>query len=220
MGSSRLPGKSLRVLAGRPLIEHVLMRSAAISGVARVILATSTADRDTALVERVQQLGYDVLRGSEHDVLERYHAAAMATNADVIVRVTGDCPFLAPDVAEQVLCAYFSNPLQASYVSNDTLCSGYPDGTDVEVFSRTLLDYTHVHAADPLDREHVTRYMRQAVTTGMLKSDVDWSMHKLSVDRPEDYLYATRLAARLPAGDYSLATTMRIVLELAREDLR
>src|SRR4051812_8636327 len=161
MGSSRLPGKSLRALRGRPLIAHVIERAKAIPGVDRVVLATSIAPRDEPLGVYVESLNVPVFYGDELDVLRRYAQAAAEHQADVIMRVTGDCPFLDPFVARDVLCAYLDNPLQAQYVSNDTLTSGYPDGTDVEVFSRAVLDYAHVHAKDREDREHVTAFMRR-----------------------------------------------------------
>lgn len=216
LGSSRLPGKCLKTLAGTPMIEHVLRRARAITGVDTVVLATSLADRDTPLAEYVERaLRVQVYRGSEHDVLERFYWVADWMQADTILRVTGDCPFLAPDVATAVLTAYReTNPLGAQYMSNDTTASGYPDGTDVEVFSRTLLDRAYSDATLAADREHVTPWMRRMATTGMIQAPQDWSPHKLSVDREDDYVFAVALAAALPttgADRYDLATTMRVV---------
>jgi spore coat polysaccharide biosynthesis protein SpsF (cytidylyltransferase family) len=214
MGSSRLPGKSLRALRGRPLIAHVIERAKAIPGVDRVVLATSIAPRDEPLGVYVESLNVPVFYGDELDVLRRYAQAAAEHQADVIMRVTGDCPFLAPEVADEVLRMYHTNPLGATFASNDTTFSGYPDGTDVEIFSRELLDVANAAATDQSDREHVTKWMRREVCTATLQSDTDWSRYKISVDRAEDYDLAVQLADRLPPTDYSLDATMRVLQEL------
>jgi spore coat polysaccharide biosynthesis protein SpsF len=214
MGSSRLPGKSLRVLAGRPLIDHVLERARAIVGVDEVALATTSLPLDDALADHLCGGPVQPFRGSEKDVLTRYMEVAAMCDADVVMRLTGDCPFLAPDVAHEVLKVYFDNPLESVYVSNDTTCSGYPDGTDVEVFSIKALELAYHSAKLPSDREHVTSWMRRTLTHAILKSDVDYSRYKLSVDTIGDYLYAVELAKALPPGDFTLGATMTAVQEM------
>lgn len=206
MGSSRLPGKALRVLAGRPLIEHVLERASAFPTVDAVVLATTWEARDDMLVEVVRDLGYDVVRGSERDVLSRVREAAAFGRAGTVVRVTGDCPFLCPEVARLVLEAQARD---GWYAWNDTGHSGYPDGTDVEVFPFGALDVAERSARLPREREHVTPWIRDhyPVTT-VCASTFDYSMHKLSVDTLTDYQRACWLAGRLPRGDFSLAATM------------
>lgn len=213
-GSSRLPGKSLRALAGRPLIDHVLHRAVNISGVDEVVLATTSSPVDDALFDHLLGGKVSPFRGSEKDVLGRYMEVATMCAADVVMRVTGDCPFLAPDVASEVLDVYFTNPLESIYVSNDTTCSGYPDGTDVEVFSMKALELAFHTARLDSDREHVTSWMRRKLTHAILKHDFDYTRFKLSVDSPADYDYAVRLMAELPAGDLTLAATMNAVLML------
>lgn len=211
LGSSRLPGKSLRVLAGHPIIWHVMTRALTIPGVDQVVLATTESPKDCALADYALAHGWNVMRASELDVLERFVDVSNFFNAGVVMRITGDCPFLAPEVAATVLETYFANPLESEYVSNDTTCSGYPDGTDVEVFSINALMWAHLRTMAPLDREHVTMVMRRELTHAIVKSDTDWSRYKLSIDREQDYDFAARLAATLPPHDYTLATTMRCV---------
>jgi glutamate-1-semialdehyde 2,1-aminomutase len=210
-GSSRLPGKSLRPLAGRPLIAHVLERAAAIPGIDSVMLATSTAGRDDALASTVAQLRrYSVVRGSEHDVLDRIHLAASLARADVVMRLTGDCPLLAPEVAEGVCLLY---ALGFDYAWNDTRCSGFPDGTDVEVFSMELLAQAAASATRAEDREHVTPWIRRVVSqVGMLPHRPDLSWLKLSVDTPQDFAFVQRVASYLPgARAWSLDETVTAV---------
>lgn len=210
MGSSRLPGKSLRELAGRPLLAHVLERALAIKGVDAVVLATSDSMGDDPVEALGSLCGVPVVRGSEWDVLDRVRLAAMRHNATVVVRVTGDCPFLAPEVATEVLQAYFDSPLAVGYMSNDTTRSGFPDGTDVEVFSWNALDVASRNALSRHDREHVTPWMRANLTHGMVPAPANVHMAhlKLSVDTLGDYMLAREVAARLPGGDYSLAATV------------
>lgn len=222
MGSSRLPGKSLLSLNQRPLITHVLDRVLAVRGLSKVVLATSYLVTDDALAAQAEAYNgaVEVVRGSEWDVLDRFRLAATATAADVIMRVTGDCPFLCPLTAAEVLAAFHDNPLRVDYVSNDTTCSGFPDGTDVEVFSRAALDAAVVRATARPEREHVTTWMRRSMTTGTVKAPEDWSVHKLSVDRPEDYALAARLANALTPGDFSLAHTIAVLGRLTLEESR
>lgn len=210
MGSSRLPGKSLRELAGRPLLAHVLERAKAIRGVDAVVLATSDSTGDDPIEGLGSLCGVPVVRGSEWDVLDRTRLAAMRHEATIVVRVTGDCPFLAPEVATEVLQAYHDSPLEVGYMSNDTTRSGFPDGTDVEVFSWAALDTASRMAMSRHDREHVTPWMRDNMTHGMVPAPKNshWAHLKLSVDTIGDYLMAREIAARIPAGNYTLAATL------------
>ncbi len=208
MGSSRLPGKSLRPIGDQLLIGHVIRRARAIVGVDDVAVATSTMVLDDPLVEEALRLGCYVHRGSERDVLDRMTNAAIAIAADIVIRVTGDCPLLAPDVAAQVLALHAEDP-SAALTSNDTLTSGYPDGMDVEVTTTKWLIRAASKATDQWDREHVTPWLRREASATVLKCDVgDFRALKLSVDRPEDLERVRRVMKVLPDRDYSLAATI------------
>lgn len=210
MGSHRLPGKSLRELAGRPLLAHVLQRAKAIKGIDAVVLATTDETMDDPVEALGNLCSIPVTRGSAWDVLDRFRMTAMRHKADHVLRITGDCPFLAPEVAEEVLEAYASSPLPVHYISNDTESSGFPDGTDVEVFSWELLDEASRRATGRPDREHVTSWMRRTTTWGAVQAPkgTDWARWKLSVDTMDDYLRARAIADMLPDGDYSLRATL------------
>ena len=214
MGSARLPGKSLQPIAGRPMLAHVLARALSVKGVDRVVLATSSHPRDAALVALAESLGVPAYAGDEHDVLSRYATVASALGATVVMRLTGDCPLLAPEACEAVLGLYRSEPVAFErFASNDTTCSGYPDGTDCEVFSRALLQiadatlpkraaWSHGH------REHVTSWMRQVVACRTLPYAGRPVALKLSVDTPADLEAVRRIHGHLSAGQYGLAATL------------
>lgn len=152
-GSSRFPCKILASLHGKPMLSHVLERAAAIQGVDQVVLAVPESD-----VRLVKHLWPHVYGGSEHDVLARYWEAATEYKADIILRATGDCPMLAPDIAEYAVRIYEMN--RYSYTG---MCQPYAqvaDGWDVEVFPLAQLREANEYAKAS-DREHVTTYLRR-----------------------------------------------------------
>jgi len=209
-GSARLPGKAMLPIAGRPMLAHVLERAIAI-GVDDVVLATTRLDRDRPLTWIADDLGVESYCGDETDVLDRYVGAATMMRAGVVVRLTGDCPLLAPDVCREVISLHEVNP--ACFASNDTAMSGFPDGTDCEVFSVPMLLAAQlavraharwVHG----DCEHVTTWMRRHAATVVLRSLEDWRHVKLSVDCADDLDHVRRVYARLPAGDFSIHATL------------
>lgn len=205
-GSSRLPGKALRMLQGRPLIAHVLERAAAVPGVHAVVLATTVREEDDGLAGEVAAMGYAVVRGSSEDVLDRMLTAATVASADVVVRVTGDCPLLAPEVAGLVVARHLAC---RTYAWNDTAHSGYPDGTDAEAFAAEELQLAHLYAREPGDREHVTPWIRRTRPVAVVRSEVDYSWLKTSVDTLLDYERVQAIACRLAPGDWSLGATVR-----------
>jgi spore coat polysaccharide biosynthesis protein SpsF (cytidylyltransferase family) len=216
-GSSRLHGKSLRILQGRPLIGHVVERAQAIVGVDDVVLATTDKPADDALADYVRTLGVGVFRGSEYHVLERLFFAATLARATVVMRLTGDCPFLCPELAMTVLALYRRARQQTAhpaYAWNDTTHSGYPDGTDVEVFCYRALVDAMLSATSPHDIEHVTPWIRaNYYAVAAMSPDADASHIKLSVDTPDDFERARLIASRLCPRQYALSSTLRAYKE-------
>lgn len=157
-------------------------RAASIPGVHATVAAIPT-DNDE-LHDVLRAASWPVFQGHPDDVLARYVDVASATAADVIVRVTGDCPLLNAAVGGAVV--KLRAQLDAPFASNDTRVSGFPDGWDVEVFTRDALIQAATHATDPMDREHVTPWMRRHLACGILYAPVDWPWPKVSVDTPED----------------------------------
>lgn len=161
MGSTRLPGKVLADVAGQPMLARVVARVAAARRVHQVVVATTTAPADDAVAIFCREHGIACFRGDEHDVLDRFCQAARAYEADVVVRVTADCPLLDPAVLDHVV-ARLTEPGPdgpCDYASN-CLVYTYPDGLDVEAFSFAALQRAWREATKPSDREHVTPYLR------------------------------------------------------------
>lgn len=195
MGSSRLPGKVLRLLAGRPMIDWVLTRAARAKSLDRVVLATSDHPRDDALVAHVRGLGFAVERGSETDVLARFAGAAQAQGAGVVVRITADCPLIDPGLIDAVVALRAQSG--ADYASNTDPAS-FPDGLDVEVFTAAALARAAAGASAAFDREHVTPFLRRdPFRRAVLCHDTDLSGLRWTVDEAADLAVVDQLARAL-----------------------
>ena len=140
------------------MLEHVLARAAAVPGIDRVVLATTTSPEDAALVDVARAAGIPSVRGSVSDVLDRFHAALTLHPADAIMRITADCPLLDPEVAGRVVAAYRRRAGAIDYVSN-VHPPTFPDGLDTEVISAAALVSAWREATAGSDREHVTPYV-------------------------------------------------------------
>lgn len=155
-GSTRLPGKVLLPLAGRPVLGWVVRAARAAAGVDRVVVATSTAPGDDAVADLAAELGVDVVRGSEDDVLSRFVLAREQTGADAVVRLTADCPLLDPALIAQVVAAWRADPA-LGYVAT-TLVRTLPRGLDTELVSAEALALAD-SAAQGHHRVHVTSWL-------------------------------------------------------------
>ena len=186
MSSTRLPGKVLLPLGGRPMIGFMLERVRRAKAVDQIVLATSTDASDDALAEAVAAMGIAVYRGSLNDVLARFAGAAQGRGADVVVRLTGDCPLIDPALIDRAVHHLRSN--QLDYVTNGEPAM-YPDGLDVEAFTHAALQRAFAQATLPSEREHVTPYMRSAAADmrrGSLRGAVDLSALRWTVDHADD----------------------------------
>jgi len=148
LGSTRLPNKVLAPIGDVPLIEYLLGRLSKSQRVTEIVLATSTGQINDQLTDVVENLGYHVFRGSENDVLQRYVDAARATNADVVIRITGDCPFVDPQLIDDMLEDFFAS--NVDYMSN-TDPPTFPDGFDIEIFMTSALFRSSEMATSPLN---------------------------------------------------------------------
>ncbi|OYU31454.1 MAG: glutamate-1-semialdehyde aminotransferase [Comamonadaceae bacterium PBBC2] len=186
MGSTRLPNKVMKLVEGVPMIELLLARLAKSKEIDQIVLATSTDERNTPLVEHVKSLGYTCIRGNEADVLDRYLVAARQVQADVVVRITGDCPLIDAGLVDQTIQRFKCSDVD--YLSN-TSPATYPDGLDTEVFSLQALEQAGRESQDAFDHEHVTPYLRRPglFKTAALTHDQDLSGLRWTVDEPADY---------------------------------
>jgi glutamate-1-semialdehyde 2,1-aminomutase len=201
-GSTRFPSKVLKPLAGRPMIERLLERLARSRLVHTTCVATTDLPADDALSRLVEALGYRVFRGSEHDVLSRFHGAAAACGAEVVVRITGDCPLVDPVLVDEVISDFLAG--NVDYASNVEPPS-FPDGLDVEVFSVEALGMAMRDARLPGQREHVTPWIRQAPKLRrMNRTHVeDLSGLRWTVDEPADLAVVERVYANFaPRTDF------------------
>lgn len=187
MGSSRLPGKVLMDIAGRSMLARVVERVQRAPGIHEVVVATTVAPADDAVAAEAGRLGVTCFRGSEQDVLDRYYQCAQAHAAQVIVRVTADCPLLDPEVTGHVVAAFLEH--RPDYASN-TLERTYPRGLDTEVFSMDALTRAWREALQPHQREHVTPYFYENPDLFTLLSvtdcDGEYGHHRWTVDTADD----------------------------------
>lgn len=186
MGSTRLPNKVMKPIGGMPMIELLLKRLAQAKLVDQIVVATSSDPRNHALVDHVTAMGHVCWRGSENDVLERFLDAAAAARADVVVRITGDCPLVDPALIDDAV-SRFRNA-DVDYLSNVSPPT-FPDGLDIEVFSFNALKKAASETDAPFDREHVTPYLRESgrFSQGEMRNSEDLSALRWTVDEPGDF---------------------------------
>lgn len=224
MGSTRLPGKVLRTLCGRTVLAHVMDRARAGSGLDALWVATTDAAADDALVAECGRLGVPCFRGSESDVLARYHGAARAARADAVVRITSDCPlFDGPLLGEMVREFRLANEaaITVDYLSN-VQTRRYPRGLDAEIFTFAALDQAFREARQPHEREHVTPYFYQHPERFRLRSlagPADLSAHRWTLDTPEDWEFVQAVYQALHQPGKLFTTADVLALLAARPEL-
>ncbi|MEW9702568.1 NTP transferase domain-containing protein [Paenibacillus sp. SI8] len=194
MGSTRLPGKVLRTLAGKTVLAHVIERVQNFQNVQGIVVATTDGTQDDPIVEEAKARGAMVYRGSESDVLSRYYEAALQAQADTVIRITSDCPLIDPEVSSFVIQEYLIGE-KYDYVSN-TLQRTYPRGLDTEVFSFASLEAAHRKTQEAHDREHVTPYIYNNPECFFSRSVVCQDgipEYRWTLDTPEDWELISRI---------------------------
>lgn len=185
--SSRLPNKVLMPILGKPMIQWQIERLAQCTNIDKLIIATSVEDSDLPLVQLGNKLGISVHRGSLNNVLERFYQVAIKTEADLIVRLTGDCPLIDPSIVDKVI--HFMKEGDFDYVSN-SIEPSFPDGLDVEAFSFDTLKEIYANANLSSEKEHVTLFVannKNKFKIGVYKNSIDLSHHRWTVDEPNDF---------------------------------
>jgi len=214
MGSSRLPGKSLLPLAGKPVIQHVVERIKAVSSIDKVVVATTDAPQDDVLVAALEESGVEVFRGSETDVLGRYAGAVRQYGGSAVVRITGDDPLKDPAVIDMVVRCFLAAEGFFDYVSN-TIRPTFPEGQDTEIFRSESLFEIDALAKSLYDREHVTPYFyrhQERFRCFNVVNDIDLSHHRWTLDTEDDLKFFTVVFNAL--GGPGKIVTMPEVLEL------
>ncbi len=197
VGSSRLPGKVLRPIAGRPMLERLIERVRRARSIDEIIVATSTDAGDDAVAQVAAQCGTLFYRGDLTDVLDRYRSAAAAYEVDEIVRITADCPLIDPAVVDTIVEQHVRD--RNDYTSN-TIERSYPDGLDTEVVRREALEIAWREADDRYEREHVTPFFHrqaQRFRRGSVVSGRDLASLRWTVDAPEDLAFVDEIFSDL-----------------------
>ncbi|HHL39957.1 MAG TPA: spore coat protein [Deltaproteobacteria bacterium] len=219
MSSTRLPGKVMKPLAGRPMLAHVVERASAAKLVDRVVVATSTDPGDDEIARWCAASGVECFRGSLDDVLDRYHRAARSAGAAVIVRITADCPMLDPEIVDMLIRRFLDSG--ADYAGLD---GRFPDGLDCEVFTAGALECAWRKARLRSEREHVTPFIwknPRRFAIAHLRSERDLSQMRWTVDDERDFAFAAEVFRALGGGGGGgRIFHMRDVLALLEENPR
>ena len=191
MGSTRLPGKVMKEILGKPVILWDLDRVSFSKLIDEIVVAIPYGKENDVIVDTIKEYNDKIVttRGSENDVLDRYYQAAVQTNTDVVVRITSDCPLIDPVVVDNVIEQFLNN--DCDYCSN-SLTRTYPRGLDTEVFSFKALEEAWNEATKDYEREHVTPYIIENPDKFKLlnvANDVDLSHLRWTMDTKKDYMF-------------------------------
>lgn len=197
MGSTRLPGKVMKPLCGKPILWHIITRISYSKQIEKIIIATTDKEEDKVIVKLAEEMGVAFYRGSSDDVLDRYYQAARKFNVDPVVRITADCPLIDPEIMDNIIDYYLKGDYD--YVSNG-LKPTLPDGLDTEVFSFKSLEKAWAEAKKPSEREHVTSYIYnhpELLKIHNYENDVDLSGMRWVVDEEADYQFISEVYKNL-----------------------
>jgi spore coat polysaccharide biosynthesis protein SpsF len=219
MTSSRLPGKVLLSAAGKTMLQHLIDRLKLVPELDEIVLATTTNVQDDELVDVANNNQIKYFRGSEEDVLGRVLEAAKSVNADTIVEITADCPVIDSGIISQCIKMYYVH--DCDYASN-AIHRCYPDGMDVQVFSVKTLEETSKLTLDPLDREHVSLYIKNHPDTYkqihlMAPSQLHWPELGLTLDEKDDYKLLKKIIEYFYAKDTPTFNCYDIISLLEKE---
>jgi spore coat polysaccharide biosynthesis protein SpsF len=199
MGSTRLPGKILKEVDGKTLLDYQMERVKASKKIDQIVIATTINCEDDIIEQFCLKNDIKYYRGPEIDVLTRYYEAASKFGGETIIRLTSDCPIIDPVVIDETISYYMNNNGIFDYVTN-TLVSAYPRGYDVEVFSKEVLEKAYKMASSQSDREHVTAYIYKnadVFNIGHYGEDSFYSNYRLTVDTEEDFQLVSTIISNL-----------------------
>jgi spore coat polysaccharide biosynthesis protein SpsF len=211
MGSTRLPGKVLARVAGKPVVQHVVERVRRAALPDRVVVATSVNPENDAIEAACRAIDVECARGSESDVLDRYWRVVHRLGADSVVRVTADCPLLDPAVLDSVIRMYEGGGYDyASNINPPT----FPHGLDVEICSAGALERSWTRATAADEREHVTLHIRrrpEEFSIGNLVHEPDLSGFRWVLDLPSDLDFVRDVYERLGGADFAIDDVLALL---------
>jgi len=214
-GATRLPSKVLEELAGEPMLARVVNRTGRAKTLDAVVVATTVKPADDAIANLCKARGWQLFRGSEDDVLDRYYQTALNYQADIVVRITADCPLIDPEIIDKAINVFLTDYPSLDYVSN-SLIHTFPLGLDVEVMSFTALTRAWNEDTNPAWREHVTPYIQRHPDKFKIRDvtdDKDYSYMRWTVDTIEDLAFVRKVYDHFKNDTFS----WREVLELLKE---
>jgi len=223
MGSTRLPGKVLRPICGRPTIERIAERLRHCREVDAIVVSTSVETRDDAIVDLAERLGLPCVRGSEADLIERLGRTAVASDADALVRITADCPLVDPLVVDRVVAVWRGSGGALDYVSNVFPVATYPDGLDVEVLSTATLARLDREVRQASFREVLTTYIwahSEVFTTANVEHTENLRRLRWTLDYAEDLAFVEAVYSELDRdrGVFSMQDVLTLLEQ--RPELR
>lgn len=205
MPSSRLPGKVLKDIDGRPMLAWVVSRASRAKTANKTIIATTVEPEDDVVAEYCENNNYSYTRGSMHDVLDRYYQTAKKFRADVIVRITADCPFIDPAEIDRVVEKFLSAEPPLDFAANRLpMERTIPIGLDTEVCTYAALETAWRETKEAHQREHVMPYFYENTNrfhTLHVKHEPDYSHFRWTVDTPEDLELARQIASHFKGRD-------------------
>lgn len=213
MSSTRLMGKVLLDVLGRPLLFRVFERIQPAKNIDEIVVATSDRTEDQPIADFCAEYGFSCFRGSHNDVLDRFMQGAALHRADVIVRLTADCPLLDPQVIQKIVSEYREGDFD--FVSN-TLERTYPDGLDTEVFSFDALKQAHRESKKPSEREHVTPFIYnhpERFRLKNIKNEKNLSAYRWTVDEPRDLAFVRAVYAYMGDRLFGMDDVIRLLTE-------
>lgn len=198
MGSTRLPGKVMKEILGRPMLWHMINRLEKSKLIEKMVIATTTNEKDKVILEFARKHNLESYTGSEDDVLDRFYQTAKKCGARTIVRATPDCPLIDPELVDKIIGYYLENQDKLDHVCNGL---SFPDGiVETAVFSFAALERAWKEARLASEREHVTPYIRnhpEIFRTATIENDEDLSHIRLTVDDERDFRLVTEVFKNL-----------------------
>ncbi len=221
VGSTRLPGKVLKVIEGKTVLSHDIERIRQSQYIDEIVIATTVLEKDDAIEKEALACGVKVFRGDEADVLSRYYYAAKENNLDVVIRITSDCPLIDPKVLDEIIKFYIDNNYTlVTNASSDLTLRTYPRGLDTEMFSFESLEKAHNCAKEEYQREHVTPFIYENEDSIFYYTNkIDYSKYRLTLDTEEDLELITEIYKELYRGKHDFYLNEIVALFERRPEL-
>lgn len=211
-GSSRLPNKVIAKIEDKPMIFYVINRVKKVKSVEQIVLATTQEKNDQVLLEIAKENGIIGFAGDSVDILNRDYECALKVNADPIIRITGDCPLLDPNIVEEMLQFFLKN--NYDYISNRIIPT-YPDGLDTEIYTLETLQKTALNAKWSSERELVTTYITKNPKNFKIfnyENKTDLSNLRWAVDQEEDLRFVREVYSKMkPKTDFSMNEMLKLI---------